>query len=142
METLTVARWTMIELRSPAMVWTNVAEGSFLKDQAPALELSAATVALMSVRLLPTRSVMSLETPEQSGGALSDSNSEGLHLGTPWLKELARSADVPVPGAPSMTVRLVPTKEEPAADAAPLVFRPRVRGVGSSWYGLDFAASF
>ena len=57
------------------------------------------------------------------------------------LGELVITRDLVIPGAPSMAVRLIPTRSAIAGEtASPVVFKPRV--VGSDWYGLDVAARF
>lgn len=53
--------------------------------------------------------------------------------------KLAIARDLQIPGAPTMTFRLIP-QSGPGTNGAPLVLSPRI--VGSSWYGLDFAAHF
>lgn len=50
------------------------------------------------------------------------------------------SSDVALEGT-SLTLRLVPTRHAPDPDE-PLVLLPRLAGVGSRWFGLDFAAWF
>ena len=50
------------------------------------------------------------------------------------------SPDVALEGT-SLTLRLVPTRHAPDPDE-PLVLLPRLAGVGSRWFGLDFAAWF
>lgn len=50
------------------------------------------------------------------------------------------SPDLPLAGT-ALTLRLVPTRRAPSTDE-PLVLLPRVAGVGSKWFGLDFAAWF
>jgi hypothetical protein len=55
------------------------------------------------------------------------------------LGKFVITRDVQIPGAPTMMLRFIP-HSGPGTNGAPIVFTPRI--VGSSWYGLDFAAHF
>jgi hypothetical protein len=93
--------------------------------------------------------VQSLQPLEMSGAWLLP-GAQRLQLAFPALAPsagpsagqsgLTLSPDVALQGA-SLTLRLVPTRSAPNADV-PLVLLPRVAGVGSRWFGLDFAAWF
>jgi hypothetical protein len=59
-----------------------------------------------------------------------------------WFRELAGSADVPIPGAPLVALRFIPTSKRLDPEGSPILLRARVAGVGSGWSGLDIAANF
>lgn len=56
------------------------------------------------------------------------------------LEDLVITQDFCLPGFETMGLRLIPTRTALVGETVPIVFRPRL--IGSSWVGVDIAASF
>jgi hypothetical protein len=123
-----------------------------------AVERSLVDVRSARVELAPVASsvgffdVQSLRAPELDADALVLADAPRLTLSLPSAGalpvsvsnrdalNLRLSPEFALESA-SLTLRLVPTRRAPNPDV-PLVLLPRVAGVGSSWFGVDFAAWF